>query len=160
MSVAMLSVQLECRDCKWWTLCGEAEIVRRLRRLGNFRRSAEPPEELVREVLASQGAKLTCDRCRHASLNVRLDAGDDPRGDWQQVVVCELCREPIPQERLEAAPKTDRCVACQDAADRGQSFVEPDYCPKCGALLELRVSRGSGITRYKLWCTGNPPCRI
>lgn len=156
----MLSIELECRDCHWWTLCGETEIVRRLRALGAFRRSAEPPEEMVREVLLSQGSRLACDRCRKDGLSIRLDAGQDDRGQWEQVVVCEICREPIPPERLEFAPGATRCVGCQDAADRGKSFVEPEYCPKCGSLVELRVSRGEGVARYKLWCTGHPPCRL
>jgi RNA polymerase-binding transcription factor DksA len=89
-----------------------------------------------------------------------MDADQGERGEWEQVVVCEICREPIPRERLEIKPNATRCVACQDAADRGRSFVEPDYCPKCGSLLELRVSRSGGITRYKLWCTGIPSCRL
>jgi hypothetical protein len=156
----MLSVQLECRGCSWWTLCGEAEITRRLRTLGLFRRATDPPEEMVREVLKSQGSRLPCDRCSKTGLSVRLDVDASERGEWEQVVVCEICREPIPLERLEIKPNATRCVACQDAADRGRSFVEPDYCPKCGSLLELRVSRAGGITRYKLWCTGNPSCRL
>jgi Zn finger protein HypA/HybF involved in hydrogenase expression len=156
----MLSIQLECRSCGWWTLCGEAEITRRLRKVGLFRRATDPPEELVREVLATHGSRLSCDRCHESGLVVRLDTEDAERGVWEQVVVCEICREPIPPERLEIKPKATRCVACQEAADRGHSFVEPDYCPKCGSLLELRVSRGGGITRYKLWCTGNPSCRL
>jgi len=156
----MLSVQLECRNCSWWTLCGEGEISRRLRKVGLFRRATDPPEELVREVLATQGSRLCCDRCNESGLVVRLDTEDAERGVWEQVVVCEICREPIPPERLEIKPNATRCVACQEATDRGRSFVEPDYCPKCGSLLELRVSRGGGITRYKLWCTGNPSCRL
>lgn len=140
-------------------MCGAAEIVRRLRRLGLFRRAAEPPEEIIREVLGDQGSRLTCDNCQSANLNIVLDGGDDAE-PWEQVVVCEICREPIPPERLEFKPGATRCVRCQDATDRGQSFVEPEYCPKCGSLLELRVSRGGGMTRYKLWCTGNPPCRL
>ena len=156
----MLSVQLECQDCGWWKLCGEAEVVRRLRPLGHFRRSAAPPEEIVREVLATDGHALACDRCKHKSLRVTPDPEQTEGDGWEQVVVCELCREPIPPERLEFKPNSRRCVACQDAADRGKSFVEPDFCPKCGSLLEIRVSRGGGPTRYKLFCTGHPPCRL
>jgi hypothetical protein len=115
---------------------------------------------MVREVLLSHGSRLPCDRCRRTGLAVKLETDGGERGEWEQVVVCEVCREPIPAERLAIKPSATRCVACQDAADRGRSFVEPEYCPKCGSLLELRVSRGGGVTRYKLWCTGNPPCRL
>jgi hypothetical protein len=156
----MLSVQMECEACGWWTLCGEAEIVRRLRALGLFRRATDPPTEMVREVLLSQGSRLACDRCRRTGLAVKFETDRGERDEWEQVVVCEICRQPIPEERLAIKPNATRCVACQDAADRGRSFVEPEYCPKCGSVLELRVSRGGGVTRYRHWCTGNPPCRL
>jgi hypothetical protein len=155
----MFSVELECSGCGWRTLCGEGEIVRRLRALGRFRRASDPPEEIVREVLRSHGSQLACDACGKIGLAVRLDAAESD-DEWEQVVVCEMCRQPIPAERLEFNPNATRCAQCQDAADRGHSFVEPEYCPKCGSLLELRVSRGGGVTRYKMWCTGNPSCRL
>ena len=68
--------------------------------------------------------------------------------------------EPIPPERLEILPGTRRCVKCQNAAELGDARDEPEFCPKCGSLVELRVSRGAGITRYKRVCTGVPPCRL
>ncbi|MAT69031.1 MAG: hypothetical protein CMJ58_05850 [Planctomycetaceae bacterium] len=155
----MLSRQFQCHGCGWWTVAGEAELVRRLRKLGHFRRATDPPTEMVVELLNSYGPKLACDRCGATGLAITADDSGD-RGEWEQAVVCELCREPIPAERLEVFPDARRCVACQDAADRGKSFVEPEYCPKCGAIVELRVSRGGGTTRYKMFCTGNPPCRL
>jgi ssDNA-binding Zn-finger/Zn-ribbon topoisomerase 1 len=156
----MLSVQLDCDGCGWRTLCGEGEILRRLRIVGQFRRATDPPEEMVREVLLAHGGALACDECMAAGLRVTLDPSQDDGDEWEQAIVCEICREPIPAERLEYLPGATRCVKCQDAADRGRAFVEPEYCPKCGSLLELRVSRGGGITRYKLWCTGSPACRL
>jgi hypothetical protein len=62
---------------------------------------------------------------------------------------------------LEAVPGTKRCTACQGKAETGHvANDEPDFCPHCGALLELRASRSGGITRYKQFCTNNPPCRF
>lgn len=156
----MLSIELQCEACGWRTLCGEAEVVRRLRALGLFRRAPEPPEDLVREVLRANGHRLSCDSCRATGLTVADGADSADAGEWEQVIMCETCRQPIPAERLEFLPNATRCAACQDAKDRGATFVEPEYCPKCGATVELRVSRTGGITRYKLWCTGNPPCRL
>ncbi len=154
----MLSVQLECTTCGWRTVCGEAEVVRRLRALGLFRRAPEPPTDFVQEVLRTNGHRLACDKCHATGL--RMGKGVDDAGEWEQVVVCEICRQPIPAERLEFNPKATRCAGCQSAADRGATFVEPEYCPKCGSIVELRVSRTGGVTRYKMWCTGNPPCRL
>ena len=69
--------------------------------------------------------------------------------------------EPIDPERREAIPGTRRCATCKEQAETGAlAEDEPDYCPHCGALVEVRVSRGGGITRYKRFCTGEPPCRL
>ena len=120
----------------------------------------DPPEELVRELLHAHGARLGCDRCRATGLKIGDGAAPGDAGDWLEAVVCEVCRQAIPDERLSVMPYAKRCVNCQDAEDRGQAPVEPDYCPKCGSLVELRVNRGGGITRYRRVCTGNPPCRL
>ena len=155
----MLSARLTCPQCGWQTTCGEAEIARRLRVLGLLRRAAHPPEEMVRELLATNAARLKCDACSEAGL-VSSEPEADSDDDWQQAVVCEVCRKPIPPERVEVFPDARRCVGCQDVADRGAEPDELEFCEKCGALVELRVSSGGGITRYKRLCTGSPPCRL
>lgn len=155
----MLSVNLKCPHCGWHTTCGEVEVARRLRALGLLKRAANPPDELVRELLATHLGRLSCDACESVGLFLIDEPGDDD-GDWQQAIVCEVCRKPIPPERVEIFPDASRCVACQDIADRGAEPDEPEFCEKCGALVELRVSRGDGITRYKRFCTGNPRCRL
>ena len=155
----MISIELSCRACEWRTLCGEAEAARRLRQLGLLRRAPDPPEEMLRELLTAYGPQLTCDLCGGQDLAIS-DSTSDEVGEWQQARVCEVCREPISPERLEFMPAATRCAPCQDAEDRGQAPVEVDYCPKCGAPLELRVSRGNSLTRYKLFCTGTPACRL
>ncbi len=157
----MLSATLQCNACDWQTTCGEEEIARRLRVLGLLRRSAHPPEDLVRELLATSAEQLACDQCGKAGLafsESKLE--DDGDGDWQQAVVCEVCRKPIPLERVEIFPDARRCVECQGMADRGEEPEELEFCEKCGSLVELRVSRGAGITRYKRFCTGSPSCRL
>ena len=156
----MLSATLKCQRCGWRTCCGQKEIERRLRVLGLLRRAAHPPEELISELLAANLSQLKCDACGLVGLFLGPDEETEPRDDWQQAVVCQICNRPIPPERLEVFPDATRCVDCQDASDRGLEAAEPEFCPKCGALLELRVSRGSGVTRYKQFCTNNPPCRL
>lgn len=156
----MFSVQLECTSCRWRTICGEEEVAKRLRQLGLLRRAAEPPRDMLTELLASHGNELNCDQCRKTGLVISDPRAEDDEGDWQQAIVCEVCRKPIPVERLEFMPTAKRCVDCQSAEDRGEVEEEFDYCPKCGSLMELRTSRGGGITQYKLFCTGSPPCRV
>ena len=69
-------------------------------------------------------------------------------------------RDPIDPERVEALPGVKRCVACQNRDEAGVTMEEPEYCPQCGSLVEIRASRGPGITRYRRFCTGQPPCRL
>jgi len=118
-------------------------------------------DEVVVELLAANAARLVCDQCQHTGLLIGQPvAADDDEGDWQQAVVCEVCRKPIPSERVEIFPDARRCVGCQDVADRGEEPEEPEFCEKCGSLVELRVSNAGGMTRYKRFCTGSPPCRL
>ena len=156
----MLTVQLSCSKCDRQTCCSAAEIEQRLRSLGLLRRAPDPPPDLVSELLAAHACRLKCDVCGAVGLAVGKPVEDDCWGDWQQVVVCEVCKKPIPAERVEVFPDAKRCVDCQGIADRGEDVEEPEFCPKCGSLVELRVSRGAGITRYKRFCTGNPACRL
>ena len=156
----MLSATIGCKACGWQTCCGQQEVERRLRKLGLLRRAPHPPEDLVSELLSRNLSRLECDSCGSTGLLLVSDDVAEAQDDWQQAALCQICDQPIPLERLEVYPGAERCVACQDAEERGVQTFEPDFCPKCGALLELRVSRGGGIARYKQFCTGDPPCRL
>lgn len=114
---------------------------------------------MVRELLSIHLTKLSCDACGKSGLLLGSEDELD-ENDWHTAKVCEVCRQPIPAERLEVFPQATRCVNCQTAEDRGETKPDFDYCPQCGAVLELRVSRGGGVTRYKQFCTGNPSCRL
>ncbi len=157
-----MSAIIECNQCGWRTVCGHEDLARRLRNLGLLRRAPHPPADLVEELARSNLHRLVCDQCHAMGLAfVALDDVEtDEAGDWQQAVLCEICRQPVPPERLEIFPKVRRCVSCQNASDRGMEPDAQEYCPKCGALLEVRVSQGGGVTRYKQFCTGQPPCRL
>ena len=149
----------------WRTVCGPADAASRLRLIGQLRREKEPDEDSLAELLIDAAPRMTCPGCRakgtlHATHTDELPDEWDDR-DWQAAVLCEVCREPIPPERLEVLPESRRCVTCQGQTERGTlPDEEPEFCPKCGALVELRVSRGTGITRYKRFCTGVPACRL
>jgi len=156
----MLETTIRCPRCDWQADCNATEIERRLRDLGLLRRAPDPPPELVTELLNANLDRMICDSCGTAGLAICQPDEDDQWGDWQQAVLCEVCKKPIPPERVEVFPDAKRCVDCQGVADRGEDPEEPDFCPKCGSLVEIRVSRGSGITRYKRFCTGSPACRL
>jgi rubrerythrin len=158
----MFSYELTCRNCGWRTVCGRDDAVARLRIIGQLRREREPDETLVETLFVEAAPRMTCPVCKEKQLFAQpsQDLNEDA-GDWQDAILCEICREPIAPERLEAIPGTKRCAVCATKAESGQlAEIEPDYCPHCGALVEVRVSRGSGITRYRRVCTGDPPSRL
>jgi hypothetical protein len=159
-SHAVFSYELQCRRCGWRTVCGPTEAADRLRLLGLLRREPKPDDELVAALLVEAAPRMTCPVCKEKTL-CAAPADSDESGDWQAAVLCRMCGKPVAPERLEAVPGAARCAACQEKAETGKLVdVEPEYCPYCGALVELRVSRATGITRYKRFCTGNPPCRL
>ena len=156
----MFSYELVCRRCGWRTVCGRDDTIARLRLIGLLRREPDPNDDLVAALFVEAAPRMTCPICKEKSLTAS-PADDTDEGDWQTAVLCEVCRAPIPPERLDAIPTAKRCARCQEQAEAGElTAEEPEYCPHCGALVELRVSRGSGITRYKRVCTGIPPCRL
>ncbi len=159
----MFSYELTCRNCGWRTICGRDDAVARLRIIGQLRREREPDDALIEALFVEGAGRMTCPLCKEKKLLARPSqaAVNEDDSDWQTAVLCEICREPIDPERVEAIPNTKRCASCATKVEQGQlDEIEPDYCPNCGALVEVRVSSGSGITRYKRACTGNPPCRL
>jgi len=155
----MFSYELICRNCGWRTICGLDDAVARLRLIGRLRRDKAPDEAVVETLFVESAPRMTCPVCKDKQLSAR-PSGDD-EADWSAAVLCEICREPIAAERLEAIPNAKRCAACATKSEHGDlPEVEPDFCPHCGALIEVRATRGSGITRYKRVCTGDPPCRL
>ncbi len=162
----MFFCELICRNCQWRTVCGRVDAIGRLRLAGLLRRDPDPDEGLLRVLFVETASRMTCPICKEKRLHAvdRDEAAsseeDWQAGDWQTAVLCELCREPIPAERVEALPGVRRCVVCQGKAEAGATTTEPEYCPRCGSLVEIRASCGSGITRYRRFCTGIPPCRL
>ncbi len=159
----MLAKQLHCPACGWQTICGASDLASRLRIVGFLRKDHDPDEAIVAELAQTAAPRMTCPTCKRVGLSITeaRDADLLVDDDWQAAVLCEVCRQAIDPERLEFVPGTRRCVACQGKSEAGTlEQDEPEFCPKCGALVELRVSRGSGLTRYKRFCTGIPPCRL
>jgi hypothetical protein len=103
---------------------------------------------------------MTCPLCKEKTLFAQ-SAEVDESDVWQTAVLCEICHAPISPERQDAIPGVKHCAACAAKAESGQlKEIESEFCPNCGALVEVRVSLGGGITRYKRFCTGDRPCRL
>ena len=79
-------------------------------------------------------------------------AEEDDWDDWGGAVACQGCRQPIPRERLDIFPGTKLCAACQQKDDSGAND-EPEFCPRCGDIMSVRLK--SGTSRYVMSC---PSC--
>ena len=152
----MAQLELLCTACSWRTVYRPDAADSRFALAGESPEGVDPAE--LEELLAGAAPRWTCPECKTPGLQVRPYR--EERDDWEEAVRCEVCRKPIPTERLEAMPGVRRCLACQHEHESGALAAEPEYCPKCGAPLVLKASRGPGLTRYRLFCTGTPPCRL
>jgi len=156
MADATWSVELHCRACDASRLCNQDGAIERLRALGMLRRQRAPASDELLELLRSVAGRLRCTECECIGLAVRR-AEDD--FDWREAPNCAGCGRPIPAERLEALPGAKLCATCQQDDERGAVAAPEQYCPRCGAPMVPRQSRGAGITRYVLACSAVPPCR-
>jgi len=119
--------------------------------VGLLRRQAQPDNDTVRELFRNSAAKFQCEVCGQRGLSVRIATDQG----WPQQRACEICGAPIPAERLEVLPLAVRCAACEAKSQHGGED-EREFCPRCGEVLKLRLSTGTGISRYTLTC---PRCK-
>jgi predicted RNA-binding Zn-ribbon protein involved in translation (DUF1610 family) len=103
------------------------------------------------ELFRVSAGKFSCPQCGGAGLIAKPSEPLDDEA-WGETRKCESCGAPIPPERLEVFPGTRLCVACQNRDERGELSGPAEYCPRCGSIMELSQSRGSGITRYIMTC--------
>lgn len=151
-------LELRCGECSWAEVCGPGAIVAWLRKAGKLRAGGEPELPIMHELFRVTAPRLSCPECGKVGL-VAATAMDD-RSDWPAERVCELCSRPISRQRSEAVPGATLCVACQRDDELGLTKTQTDYCPRCGAPMELRLAKSSVPARYVLACTANPPCRL
>jgi predicted amidophosphoribosyltransferase len=158
MSESNQYIELHCRACGWREVCGPDAVAGWLRTVGKLRPGRQPEREILHELLLASASQLICPDCQAQGLHA-APASDDSVS-WPDVVLCEACQKPIPRERVEALPGVTFCASCQNKIDRGE---EPsgavEYCPRCGAPMEVRLARTGGMTRYVMACTNNPPCQ-
>jgi hypothetical protein len=146
---------LTCSACAKREVVGPLQMLERLRDAGVLKREKQPDWELVRELFQSRVAVHRCGTCGSGAVALKPHVeGDDE--DWGDTRCCDRCRAKIPTDRLEIFPDTRLCVACQRIHDRGPAEVEPEYCPRCGAVMQLRLSQSARIARYVMRC---PACR-
>src|SRR4029079_842650 len=119
--MTMFSYELKCRECGWRAISAVDDAVARLRIIGQLRRERDPDETLVETLFAEAAPQMTCPICKEKSLFARPSASsDEDFEEWHTAVLCEICREPIAPERLEAIPGTKRCAVCTAKAESGK----------------------------------------
>ncbi|MHB1038452.1 MAG: TraR/DksA family transcriptional regulator [Pirellulales bacterium] len=151
-------LELRCRACSWSEACGPDAMIRWLVKAKKVRPGRAPEPEILVEVFRATAGQLACPQCGEMGLEVGQAVEDEV--DWPSARSCAACAKPIPPERLAVVPNATLCAACQRDEEQGRAKVEVEYCPRCGSPMELRQSRATGVTRYVLACTGNPPCRL
>jgi len=147
-------LELRCPTCGNRQLVDAAQMLDHLRELGMFKRQKQPDQALIHELYAQQAPWIACTQCGH----VGCDQDSAPTMDddqWGAARQCEVCGQLIAEERLEVFPDARLCTSCQSSADRGEDSADPEYCPRCGAIMQLRKRGGTGLAGYVMRC---PDC--
>jgi predicted RNA-binding Zn-ribbon protein involved in translation (DUF1610 family) len=132
-------------------------MARRLTQAKKLKAGSEADRDVLYELFRAAALQLACPGCGKKGLLIEETGEID--ADWPGPVPCSSCGGAIGQERLEALPGVSLCAECQAKDERGEASGPVDYCPRCGAAMEMRLARSGGLTRYVMACTGNPPCR-
>lgn len=127
-------------------ICEPPRMLARLRQLGMFRRAEDPPADVIAELFLRSAGRFRCDACGTVGLMVNAAADE-----WEEARHCVACSRPISQERLIAVPHATRCAACQAKSESGEE-EPPEYCPRCGTPMVMRLRTGHGISRYVMVC--------
>lgn len=145
-------IELRCLSCNHVEGLLEPEVIQRLRQSGKLRREAKPDHALVIQLASASAPGWNCAACDQIGLTAseREFEGDD---GWGGAVACKRCKSAIPPARIEIFPDATLCADCQSKEDAGETSDEPDFCPRCGSIMELKKSH-RGVTRFELACMG------
>ena len=156
MPSPLRQMELSCTHCDWVSVCGATAATDWLRQAGMLRRNKDASLEEIFELLRAVAPRSRCPAC--AQIGLTAAPARDDEADWPSAIVCEDCHRPIPPERLEALPGVKRCAGCQSGEESGKPAPDVEYCPRCGAAMTARQTRG-GVTRYVMACSRWPACR-
>ena len=144
-------LELRCPACPWTEPCGPEGMVKWLRRANKLRAGSETDPEIIAELFRAVASQFTCPQCGQLGLAVAPAQQDD--AVWPGPTPCSSCGKSIPLERLNAVPGTTLCAHCQHDEELGRAPPEQEYCPRCGAPMQLQLSKSPGMTRYVMTCT-------
>ena len=147
--------ELTCPICQSRRECDFKDMVRELYELKMLRRQTKPEPAVVHELFQQSGPRLPCNNCPHIGLVIEESAPLDDE-EWGESRKCDSCSAAIPPERLEVFPDATRCAQCQSVDDGAAETGEPEYCPRCGDIMQPVTKTGRGMAHYALIC---PSCR-
>ena len=148
---------LVCLGCAEREKLSLTDMLARLRAAGLLKRAKDPDVSLVVELLKSNASSWSCAACGRQGLAVEPSRDEFADEDWGDAKACERCKAIIPSERLELFPKATLCRDCQAKSEQDNGDTgAAEYCPHCGDVMQLRRSRGAGISRFVMEC---PSCR-
>ncbi len=128
-----------------------------LRGVGKVRPGKTMEPEILQEVFRCAARQFACPKCGHLGLGV---ANAVDAAAWPEAPSCVKCGQPIGRERREALPTARLCAQCQRDVERGIAKPDQDFCPRCGAPMEVRAVPEGRRTRYVLACSAQPPCPL
>ena len=164
---------LTCRHCQKRQLFPLEQRIEALRRLGKLGPRSKADVEIVDALFADSLDELSCTQCGKLGMRTQADtastggAGEQAGGGadpdawataieedpeaWGESRRCRQCRRTIEAERLDVLPETELCASCagQPAGDESE---EPEYCIRCGGVMQMVRRPGSGLAGYVMRC--------
>ncbi len=148
---------LRCPVCAWQQAVDQNSAKSWLNQAGMSRAGKPPPDvSILRALLEAAKPRLTCPSCGHQGLAF-IEAPEDEEDQWPSAVLCRRCQQPIPQERLEAVPEAQLCLACQTGSEEKTSDFQ-QFCPRCQRPLQWKVANEPAQTKYLLVCPDWKTC--
>ncbi len=144
-------MELLCPACGWSKSCGPLDMVEQMRTVRMLRAGAAVEPAFLFELFGAAAGKSTCPDCQHQGLSAIPE--DDSPSQWPSARSCAICFNVISRERVAAMPEVRYCANCQGDIEKGKSRGEPDYCPRCGNVREMRANNQRYGTRYTMYCT-------
>lgn len=145
-------LQVKCRHCGHAEICRLERMTGWLSQSGMLRRAPDTEPQFIMELFTSAVPSLACTECGERGLDA-VPIVEQVDGNWGEAPACEQCGSAMAADRLEVFSNATLCAECQADLDKGKVPEEPDYCPRCGALMELSPSRGAGVARYVMRCS-------
>lgn len=151
--------RMACLACGWVDVMDTEKIYRWLASRGKIRAGKEIEDDILYELFHGLTPQFSCPKCGTGGLTLEVVTDDFSDLDARR---CYGCAKVIPEMRLQFFPDTRYCTACAEKQENGEELpIQAEYCPRCGAMMELVPLRhGSGKKEFVWQCTRVPSCRL